>query len=380
MSKPVRHRSRWRIRWIDENGARCSEVFDSFREAEHQLRQHVVAVEEIKRGARAPTPPTKTCGELFDYWLLHRAPEKRSVDDDRSMIRKHLRPAFGHVLLRDLQTEATDDYIAARKNLAAHTVANHLTLLATMVRVAVEELKWLHAAPKIRKPRPNPDDDIDQPWLKNASDIHRVLEAASAEIDRADPLSEVPYVCYFTAVHTGLRAGEIAGLQWIDVDLERRTIHVRRSYDGKTKTRGSRRFVPIVDALLPVLRAWKLRCPPTQTKLVFPNTAGNMFDESARIFQEVLHRVLDRAGFERPTEGQYVHAIHFHSFRHTFACHWRLNGGPLEDLIRVLGHVEKPMTEYYANIGGYHRPEHFRIFPATSAASVLVPDIAANDE
>jgi hypothetical protein len=42
---------------------------------------------------------------------------------------------------------------------------------------------------------------------------------------------------------------------------------------------------------------------------------------------------------------------------------WRINGGPLEDLIRVLGHTSKAMTEHYANVGGYHRPQHFGLFP-----------------
>jgi hypothetical protein len=102
----------------------------------------------------------------------------------------------------------------------------------------------------------------------------------------------------------------------------------------------------------------------TEGDLVFPNRAGKMHDESSRIFQEVLHRVLHRAGFARPTDGRSKHAIHFHSLRHTFACHWRLNGGPLDDLILVLGHTSKAMTEHYANVGGYHRPDHFRIFAA----------------
>ena len=54
--------------------------------------------------------------------------------------------------------------------------------------------------------------------------------------------------------------------------------------------------------------------------------------------------------------------IHFHSLRHTFVCHWRLNSGSLDDLIRVLDHTSRAMTGHYANIGGYHRPEHFSLF------------------
>jgi integrase len=168
---------------------------------------------------------------------------------------------------------------------------------------------------------------------------------------------------YAVALFAGLRAGELAGLRWPDVDLRRRTIHVRRSYDGKTKTRSSRRFVPIVDALLPILAAWKERCPRTELELLFMNRAGRTRNKCDRVFRETLHRMLDTAGFERPTTGRRTHVICFHSLRHSFACNWRLNGGSLEDLVRVLGHTSQRMTEHYANIGGYHRPEHFRLFP-----------------
>lgn len=372
-ARPEKFRdNRYRIRWLDHEGKRCAEFFDTFAEAERALRARQSETDEIRRGLRKPAPVDRTFNDLADYWIKHRAAEKRSKADDESIIRKHLRPAFGSLVLRSLGVECIDRYKAERAKLSPKTVGNHLTLLGTMLRLAVE-LGWLLSAPVVRKPRADPDDDVDQPWFKTPDEIARFLSAARSEIEPADPYSQVPFVMYSTAVYTGLRAGELAGLRWDDVDLERRTIHVRRSFDGKTKTRASRRHVPIVDVLLPTLRAWKLRCPPTEGDVVFPNTAGRMFDQSARIFQEVLHRVLDRAGFERPKrdEGMNrapVHVLHFHSLRHTFACHWRLHGGPLEDLIRVMGHTSKAMTEHYANIGGYHRPEHFSIFRASTPA------------
>jgi integrase len=167
----------------------------------------------------------------------------------------------------------------------------------------------------------------------------------------------------------GLRAGALAGLRWPDVDFERRTIHVRRSYLGKTNTRSSRRHVPIMDALLPILEDWRRRCPRTEFGLLFPNRSGNTRDKHDRVFRETLHYALDRAGFERPENGHRVHAISFHSLRHTFACNWILNGGSLTELVRVLGHTSARMTEHYANVGGWHKPEHFRLFPRTESGS-----------
>ena len=50
---------------------------------------------------RNAPPPENTFGDLRDYWLDSRAPRKRSQKDDESIIRKHLRPAFGTMKLRD---------------------------------------------------------------------------------------------------------------------------------------------------------------------------------------------------------------------------------------------------------------------------------------
>ena len=372
-AKPTRFRDKWRIRWIDAEGKRRSGVFVSYAEAERELRRRQVEADEIRRGARLAEPAQRTFDDLATYWLEPRAVHKRSRKDDESILRRHLLPAFGSKPLRGLSVEDIDRYKSDKCDLAPKTVANHLTLLKTMLRVAEEDLHWLLRAPTIRKPKVDPDDEVDPPWLETQEDIGRLLVAARQEADPEVPLTMVPFVMYATAVYTGMRAGELAGLRWSDVHFDKRFIHVRRSYGGKTKTRASRRDIPIQNALLPILEDWRSRCPATENGLTFPNQAGRMHGPSASVFQEVLHRCLDRAGFVRPADGTRVHVIHFHSLRHTFASHWRINGGRLEELIRVLGHTSKAMTEHYANVGGYHRPEHLSIFPALPVTVRLVP-------
>ena len=98
-ARPVACRGKWRIRWIDAQGKRQSDVYESYNEAERQLRKRQVEADEIKRGLRNAPPSEKTISDLCDYWLDKRAPRKRSKKDDESMIRKHLRPAFGSMRL-----------------------------------------------------------------------------------------------------------------------------------------------------------------------------------------------------------------------------------------------------------------------------------------
>lgn len=140
-----------------------------------------------------------------------------------------------------------------------------------------------------------------------------------------------------------MRAGELAGLRWADVNWGERLITVQRSFRGPTKA-GDVRYVPILDALLPTLRAWRLRSPGT---LVFPNRDGQMLLPSSRVFQEVLHRVLVRGGFRGEDGRRY---LRFHDLRHTFASHWMMGGGDLFKLQKILGHKSVQMTMRYAHL------------------------------
>lgn len=335
-ARPTKFRDKWRIRWVDESGRRRSSVCDTFRDAAHELRLRQAEVEQVHRGTRSPTPVDRTMGQLFDYWLEHRASQKRSKKHDESIIRAHLRPAFGDIVLRAFALEAVHRFVAdpKRKTLDPKTVANLLTLLISTLNFAVE-LGWLTRVPKIRKPRLRLFEE-DYRYLRTVEERTRFLRAARDEGDDV-------FALYATGVFTGMRAGELAGLRWADVNWNERLITVQRSFRGPTKA-GDVRHVPILDALLPVLRSWRLRSPAA---LVFTNRDGRMLQPSSRVFQEVLHRVLARASL-KGQDG--AHYLRFHDLRHTFASHWMMGGGDMFKLQKVLGHKCVQMTMRYAHL------------------------------
>ena len=363
MAKPTPHRDKWRIRWLDEHGKRQSAVFDEYKAAQRELSRHLVEVEEIRRGLRNATPPEKTFGDLCEYWLENRAPRKRSRKDDESILRKHLRPAFGDKKLRDVGVEEVDGYVNDKidgDGLSDKTVSNHVILLGTMLRTAMTfKVPWLATVPKFRKPKIALF-SRDYQWLRTDDEVRRFLAASRSE-------DEHVFVFYATAIYTGLRAGEIAALEWPDVDLDRRLVTVQRSFDGPTKS-DRVRYLPILDPLLPLLKAWRLRHPG---RLVFTNQTGAMFAPSARIFQEVLHRVLgvgqfpkvQRNGAERPY-------VRFHDLRHTFASRWVAKGGDLFKLQKILGHQSVQMTMRYAHLA----PDAFKDDYARLGTGVGVGD------
>lgn len=335
---PSKHGEGWSARWTDASGKRRRETFTFKRDAELYERRMKGEQEEVRRGLRALPAAPRSFEVLCAYWLANRASQKRSRHHDESIIRAHLRPAFGSLMLHEIGVALLDDFAVKRAHLSKKTVANHLTLLGSMLNVA-KDLGWLPTVPRIRKPKVRIFAS-DFSYLRTNEEIRRFLVAAREE-------SRICLEFYSTAIYTGMRAGELAGLHWGDVNFDQRLINVQRSFLGPTKAEDVR-YVPILDPLLPLLRERRL---VTTGRLVFTNEAGSLLDQSARLFQEIFHRVLKRAAF--PTierEGKVRRYIRFHDLRHTFASHWVMNGGDLFKLQKILGHKTVQMTMRYAHL------------------------------
>ncbi|OWQ95101.1 tyrosine-type recombinase/integrase [Sphingopyxis witflariensis] len=87
------------------------------------------------------------------------------------------------------------------------------------------------------------------------------------------------------AIFAGLRASELRGLRWMDVDLQAMTITVAQRADkycqlGPPKSEAGYRTIPIGEALVNELRVWKLQCPKGDLGLAFPNSEGGVMDYS----------------------------------------------------------------------------------------------------
>jgi integrase len=85
------------------------------------------------------------------------------------------------------------------------------------------------------------------------------------------------------AAFTGLRASELRGLRWIDVDLKKNELHVRQRANrfkkiGSPKSHAGERTVPFGSFVANTLKEWKLACPKGDLGLVFPNGAGKVED------------------------------------------------------------------------------------------------------
>jgi len=160
-----------------------------------------------------------------------------------------------------------------------------------------------------------------------------------------------------TAIFTGLRASELRGLRWADIDLGRRELHVRQRADryqtiGKPKSEAGDRAVPLPPLLVTVLTEWKAQCPKGGHDLVFPTGTGAI-EYHNNIMVRGLRPTQVRAGVTVPGSSEKGPAAKYaglHALRHFYAS-WcinrRVDGGlelPAKVVQERLGHSSLTMT------------------------------------
>ena len=203
--------------------------------------------------------------------------------------------------------------VLRERGLSDSTRAKHLRVLGACLASAVEHglarENPVKRLPRSEKPRP------------------ARKEAAYFENDELPPLFAVIEeglyrTIFLAALKTGIRQGELLALTWADIDLQEKTIHVRRSFTGgelTTPKNHLQRSVHLTGEVVEHLDWWRAECasPPSQT-LVFPGERkdGGCLAASS-LLRRHLYPAMQRAGI--PRAGPTGQPRTFHSFRHTFA-------------------------------------------------------------
>lgn len=162
----------------------------------------------------------------------------------------------------------------------------------------------------------------------SAEESHLLL----AELKQRTPTSHDMALC---ALDMGLRFGEIAGLTWQDVDLERKQVLIR---DPKARTNR----VAFLTAR--TLRMLKARKALATGQFVFPSRTGGLMDRISHVFRHVADRLFNQ-GVDDPRQ-----RVCFHTLRHTFAS-WLVEAGTsLYAVKELMGHADFDMTQRYSHL------------------------------
>jgi integrase len=170
-------------------------------------------------------------------------------------------------------------------------------------------------------------------------DVLTVEEISSLLTELAEPCRTL----ILAAVLTGLRRGELFGLQWQDVDFEKSVLHIRRSIVdqvvGRTKTIGSNRPLPLNADLSRALAAWKQAAPFAQAAdwvFASPNSRGVKPYWPNALMVRQIKPAASRAGIDK--------VIGWHTFRRSFATLLQSSGANVKTSQELMRHATPVMT------------------------------------
>ena len=177
---------------------------------------------------------------------------------------------------------------------------------------------------------------------------------------------------YIVLANTGLRAGELSGLTWKDVDFENKALYVRRgmqkitTYDDDfnkvkrerkvtdVKTENSYRVVPMLDKVVRILQEYKKKVQAEQEELA---ELGEGFKDDDFIFKTKYNHPITSEYLRKTCQGicksNNFRKVGIHELRHTFATRSIEAGIDLRVLQEILGHASYSTTaDIYVHILG----------------------------
>jgi integrase len=284
--------------------------------------------------AEASLPENITVGKYIDQWFDFAKPNLKPSTIKRygEAIEVHIKPAFGHVKLVQLDARTVQSMYAGmlRDGLSASTVNIVHAVLSSAFKRAT---KW-------RMVHHNVMADVDAPRIENREVEVFAPEEVSALLSAAkyDRLEAV----YVLALSTGMRGGEILALQPLDVDLDsgmlsiRRTLIMNGSGVGSPKSKNSRRTIQLPR----IARDALARHESNGGVWLFPGRSG----ENLRYHNFITYRwkpLVKRAGIEYKS---------FHTCRHYVASESIGRGVPISAVARYLGDNEVTVLRTYTHL------------------------------
>jgi integrase len=360
----------WVVDYVDQAAKRRLKSFQKKKDAD---AFQATAKVEVREGTHTAHSQSKTVADSGGLWIRtgeKNGLERTTIDAYRQHLDVHINPYLGRRKLSELTVpmiRAFEDSLQLGKGpdgsetpprsaaLTKKIIRSLGSLLADaqerghVNRNVVRELRGRRTRSKERhaerRQRGKLKVGVDIPTPNEIRSIVRNLDGQWRPI-------------LLTAIFAGLRASELRGLRWHDVDLDNRQVHVRQRADkyntmGPPKSEAGERVVPLPPILVNTLGEWKLACPKSDLDLVFPTGSGHI-EYHTNIVRRGLQPAQVKAGVIKARRGGRLIAEAkypgLHAFRHFFAS-WLINrkadGGlelPPKVVQERLGHASIQMT------------------------------------
>ena len=319
---------------------------------QREVSERLSALRRDVRAGLTADSSRLTVGEWLQRWLkdeVRGSVRPRTYEGYEATVRRHLLPGIGHYRLRQLT--AVDIKTFMQRQLASgltpdsvrnqHSILRRALEIATRYDYTQRNVARLVSPPRLRRTEIHPLDREETLRVFAAARGHR-LEAL-----------------FVLAAATGMRLGEVLGLRWDAVDLDRGFVRVERilaRYDrayhlDPPKTARSRRAIAVPPQVVAALRLRRVMQNERRLvagsswngeewNLVFTTEKGHPL--SHRTVQEIFGRLLDEAGVRR---------VRFHDLRHGAATFLLAQGVAMKVVQDVLGHSQISMTaDLYSHV------------------------------
>ena len=229
----------------------------------------------------------------------------------------------------------------SKKTLSSTTIHRYHGLISSMLNTAVEwQLIFSNPCsrlkpPKVEKTEPRYLDEL------QAAELIKCLEGENIQFR----------TMITVLIFTGVRRGELLGLEWQDIDFNHNVIHIRRSslytaergiFEDTTKNDTSHRAFTVSPDLMELLQSFKAWQAEQRLKL------GSQWHNTNRLFTKwnglPLHPDVVSSDFKRFLERHNLPDIPLHGLRHTNATLQIASGVPLTTVAKRLGHASTVTT------------------------------------
>lgn len=320
-----------------------------------------------------PTPDRTRVGDFLDDWLEQKADLKaKSVSNYRGLIERHIKPVVGHLRLQKLTPlHLQSVYKVMREKGLGDTQRQVHSLI---LRPALEHARHLRII------RENPAADV-KPRLPRDTKVKTDKALDPEEVSKLMPVLKADRwgLPLEFVLHTGLRRGELCGLQWTDVNLTEGTVRIRHNRTvvngqprmGPTKTVRGDRVLPLTHEALDCLARQRAQ-QTLERQALLPGpmpghakakTRSRPWVDSGFVFTQIYGTPLHPDTLMRYLKAFCTQAdvgpATNHMLRHTFASLMLRQGVPLEVVSRMLGHERPSFTaDTYRHVYPDELPAH----------------------
>ena len=275
---------------------------------------------QLWRQERVGERPTYTWDEAALRWITEMA-DKKSIDSDKGKIRRLT--AFRGLFLDDMDRDFIMRTINAR-NCSKSTKNRYLALVSAILNKAEKEWEWIEKAPFLKKHK-EPKKRIR--WL-TPDEANRLIAALPPHLAKAAAFSLL----------TGLRQGNVLGLTWQQIDLQRGVAWI---WGDQTKS-GRDLGVALNQGAIRILQSQL----GAHHEFVFTNKRGGQI------------KSISNRDWKIALEKANITNFRWHDLRHTWASWLVQRGVPLAILQEMGGWESIEMVQRYAHLSPTHLHQH----------------------